>query len=518
MLNKNSPKVIFLDNKYDFLINQKENIDLIYPCTKFLIPGVQPNIIKRESLLRKLDISVSKKLTIVHSPAGFGKTTIISKWVHDRKYNNRVLWITLDNRDEDIYNFWHCITFGLFNQMKNEFEECLNLFNAYSLYPIEAIINLLVNSLDKINKEIFIILDDFHNIYNSELIDSLRLFLSRMPMNTHILVLSRNKPYIALSKLKILDELHEISLEDLKFSNVETEDLLNNKLNLGLNDLELKDLHNRTEGWIAAIKLAATSFESNPKRMGIIEHLNSSYQCLSEFLFDEIIYNYPIEIQEFIIKTSVLETLNTSLCNYIMNIKNSNEILESLMHNQLFIFSLDTNHENYRYHGLFADILRNKLKLKHPALLEELYLRASNWSEKNGQILEAISYSIRSGNEENSKKLIEDYSEKIICRSDYFKFIEYINALPNSILNNPIVNFSIENFKESSIINAEEALTLREKEVLRCLSSGATNQEIAAKLFLSSNTVKKHINNIFNKLKVKNRVQAVGVFKKLESK
>lgn len=433
---KNESQVIFLNNKGDLLNQQVENISLRYPCTKFSIPPMQTTIAERATLLRKLDQTLFKKMSIANAPEGFGKTTIVSNWIYNRNYNDNTLWITLDSRDNNIYNFWHCITYGLFNQMHSQFEDCLNLFNAYSLYSIESIVNSLVNSLAKASKEILIVLDDFHNIKDTDLLNSLRFFLKHLTNNTHIILITQYKPNLQLFKLTIWDEILELSIDDFKFSIEETEDFLNNKMSMSLNDLELNDLYSRTAGWIIAIKLTAASLKRNPDKKGIMEHLNNCYKCLSEFLFDEIISEYSIEIQEFIIKASLLEILNVSLCNYVMFRKDSDKVFKNLIDNQIFIYSLDNSETGYRYHNLFAEILRSKLRLMYPELLEGLYLRASKWCEENGHICDAISYSIKSGNQENSSRLIEDFSENIFCGIDYLKFIEYIETLPNSTLEN----------------------------------------------------------------------------------
>jgi LuxR family maltose regulon positive regulatory protein len=356
-----SSQIIFYGNRSNSIAEQKGNLGLAYPCTKFFIPQMQNTIANRDTLLKKLDFILSKKLSLVLSPAGYGKTTMLSSWIYKRDYKSNVLWITLDTRDDSLYSFWHCIIFGLYKQMDSCFEDCMNLFYAYSLYPIESIVNLLINSLAKVNNDILIVLDDFHYIQNIDILSSMKSFINRIPRNTHIILVSRYMPDIPISKLIIQDEVIELTIDDLKLSIDEIGDLLNNRLNLCLNDLEIKDLYCHTEGWITPIKLVADSLMKNPERRGIIEHLNSSYKCLDDFLFDEILNEYPAEVQHFLLKTSILETLNPALCNYILNMDNTGKILVNLMNNHLFIFSLDSNEENFRYHSLFAEILRKRL-------------------------------------------------------------------------------------------------------------------------------------------------------------
>ncbi|MDF2531090.1 MAG: LuxR family transcriptional regulator, partial [Clostridia bacterium] len=240
-------------------------------------------------------------------------------------------------------------------------------------------------------------------------------------------------------KLRMWDEILELSMEDFQFSMDEIEDFLNKKLNLGLNNHDLLDLYNRTEGWITAIKLTAASLKKNVNKSGIIEPLSDSYRGLDEFLFDEIISEFSLEIQEFIIKTSCLEILNVPLCNYVMKRNDSDQILQYLVNSQMVIFALDSSEYSYRYHNLFAELLKGKLRLKYSNILEELYIRASQWCEENGYVRNAIRYSIKSSIQDNSVRLIEAFSEKMLYESDYFEFIEYIEALSSSILNNPLI-------------------------------------------------------------------------------
>lgn len=438
-LNNNSTQIYFMENKSDLITRQNENLNLVYPYTKFTIPLMQSTITVRKSLLSKIDHALSKKLTIIYAPAGYGKTTMVSSWIHNRNYKDKVLWITLDQREDSLYSFWHCITLGLYNQSGKEFVDCLKLFNAYSIYPIESIINLLVNSLVKIEKDILIVFDDFQNIKNNEILNSIKSFLNLIPNNTHVLLISRNKPKLVLSKLKIWDEVLELSINDLKFSVEEIKSFINNDLNLRLDDSEINELYDHTEGWITPIKLVATSLIHNPNKRGIVEHLTSSYKCLDEFLFDEIIQEYPTEIQEFILNTSLLDTMNVSLCNYFMEINNSNEILGMLLNNHLLIFKLDSSQNSFSYHGLFADILRNRMQQKSTSLIKELYLRASIWHEKEGNIHDAIHYAIKSDNLEHSTRLVEAYSDRLLYGSDYFKLIQYVDALPNEVLRKPLI-------------------------------------------------------------------------------
>jgi len=403
------------------------------PNTKFSIPYSNSLKINRKNITFQLNGAVKKKLTIVTAPAGYGKSSLVSNWILQKKDSKNFTWFTLDKDDQEVSSFWHNVIYAI-NQNEN-----IVAPEKLPYFSVESSIGLLINHFSSNNSDYFIILDDFHNVECIEINKSLEYFLTYLPKNLHCIIMSRSFPTLSISKLTIEDEVGTIDAKDLRFSHEEICIFLNEIMDLKLSDEDVIALETKTEGWVAAIKVAALSLKNCSDKGAFINSFSSNDKKMFQYIFEEIINFQKSSVKEFLIKTSILKNLNKSICDTLTGFDNSQDILEILEIDNLFIISLDDKKENYRYHNLLSDILTKLLIKEYKNQINELYLTASRWHEDRGNYQDAFEYSISSKNFHNTLRLLDKYFSaspsgilvpQRIC--DYFETVPYemYNTVP----------------------------------------------------------------------------------------
>ncbi len=373
------------------------------PYTKFLVPDSATLKVNRGIFHFELNEAVKKKLIIITAPAGYGKSTAVSSWILQNQASRSFIWITLDKDDREESNFWHNIIFSI-NQDEN-----IISYDKLLLLSIEQSINFLINYFSEISSECFIILDDFHYIDCEQINRSFGYFLAYMPKNLHCIVISRSFPSISLSKMTVDEDVTTFDIRDLQFSHEEARTFLNEIMDLKLSDEDIKTLETKTEGWIAALKVAALSLRNCSDKNAFINSFDSSNKKMFQYIFEEVVNFQEAVVREFLLKTSILKNLNKSICDALTGCNKSQEILEMLEANNLFIIGLDERKENYRYDQLLSDILVKLLFKEYPDQVHEIYLAASRWCEDHGYLRDALEYSLGSEDSQNTLLLLEKY-------------------------------------------------------------------------------------------------------------
>ncbi len=405
-----------------------------YAETKLLIPSPPHKLVGRPKLLQKLDEILKKKLTVISAPAGFGKTTLISKWAVEKCRDVNISWISLSETDNRASTFWFYIVLSLKMHLGHNAWHVISALENDNQYSIENVSNYLINTLNRLNQELVLILDDYHLISDYNLNKSMAYFLSNLPANMHVVMVTRTKPELALSRLRVRDEILELKVDELRFNSMEISELLTKLLDLNLSEDEVHCIENLAEGWIAALRIIAVSIAKSNDYRSLIFKSNCCNEYMLEYLSEEIINQIPANIKEFLYKTSVLPVLNSSICNFILDIDYAQEVLECLIEKNLFIVVLDENRCYLRYHHLFLEFLNNRLHKYYHNEVEEIYIRASRWYEEYGYFQEAIDFSIKAGDHNNSARLIEIYVGKIAVRGEFQKIIHITETLPNNLI------------------------------------------------------------------------------------
>ena len=401
--------------------------------SKINIPKVKEKLVKRSALFNKLNEAVNYKLTLVTAPAGFGKSTLVASWlnsnVKDRYY---IAWISLDERNSESFIFWKYILYSLNKIQDGIVEDSFNSFNSIEFqngFGTE-ILSVLINELDNLEKDTFIILDDLYLINDGEIYEQLKFFIRNMPSKSHIIILSRVIPDLGIAKLRATDSMLQLSQEDLSFTKEEIELFFKDVMNVNISINSLSVLEKRTEGWAAGLQMAALSLKSNNSEENVLKSFNGDHRYILDYLMEEVFIMLDKETQEFLLKTSILDEMNFDLCNKVVNIENSQYFLEKLDNENLFMIPLDENKEWYRYHHLFKDFLKNRRDISMRNMLPSLYGEAGAWYRNNGFLSQGVNFYLKAENYNEAILMIEQIDEDLMFSGEMKKVYDWYMKIP----------------------------------------------------------------------------------------
>ncbi|ANY75467.1 hypothetical protein BBD41_24460 [Paenibacillus ihbetae] len=304
--------------------------------------------------------------------------------------------------------------------------------------PIEWILTALLHEISAISSPFILVLDDYHAV-KSEAVDAALLFmLNHFPSQMHLVITTREDPNIPLARLRVRDQLNELRAADLKFTFSESEDFLNNGMSLELSGDQIASLESRTEGWIAGLHLAALSIQGDRDAVRLIPSFNGRHHFVLDYLVEEVLDRQPMAVQAFLLRTSILERLCGSLCDDVMfdESVSSNETLLELERKNLFVVPLDHERRWYRYHHLFADLLRKKLQESlDESHIAALHRRASAWYEHNGYEIEAFRHAVESNDMDRAALLLEGNGMPLHLRGAASISLNWLASLPAPELN-----------------------------------------------------------------------------------
>ncbi|MFN2195172.1 MAG: hypothetical protein ACK2UW_03515, partial [Anaerolineales bacterium] len=411
--------------------------------TKLFIPPTRAELVHRPDLIERLNDGLDRKLTLLSAPAGFGKTTLVSHWVENLRNNHKinehpikVAWLTLNQGDNDPVRFLIYLITAL-NQIKdietNLGQGALSMLKSPQPPSTNTVLISLINDLAATNTKIIFILDDYHLIEAEPIHQALVFLLENVPPQLHLVIATRQDPPLYLGRLRARDQLTEIRATDLRFNSSEAADFLNRVMDLDLSPLDITELESRTEGWIAGLQLAAISIQGRKDKTDFIKSFTGSHRLVLDFLIEEVLVQQAESIQNFLLHTSILDRMTGSLCDALIREENSQEILENLDRANLFIIPLDEERLWYRYHQLFADLLRQRMHQTRAEEVKKLHHKASEWYETNGYIDEAIEHSFLAEDYVRAAKQIEATAETM-WGSGYDKLRHWLFLLPDELI------------------------------------------------------------------------------------
>jgi LuxR family transcriptional regulator, maltose regulon positive regulatory protein len=336
--------------------------------TKVRLPRRRPELVPRPRLREALVRYEGRRLTLVSAPAGFGKTTLLSEWLDDHSRDGRpVAWLSLEEADDDPARFLAYLVAALRSDLGEGIGEgVLAALRLPEFPPVEAIVGALINELADIRHEVTIVLDDYHVIHSESVHEATSFLLEHLPENVHLVISGRADPPIPFAKLRARDQVTEIRAADLRFTTQEATAFLNGVMGLTISAADVAALEEVTEGWIAALQLAALSMRDREDVSGFVETFSGSNRHVLDFLAEEVLQHQPEGVREFLLKTSVLESMTAPLCDALTSHADGQEMLERLERENLFVVPLDDERLWYRYHHLFADFLRGRLGRESP--------------------------------------------------------------------------------------------------------------------------------------------------------
>jgi len=390
---------------------------------KTTMPPAGKNILSRPRIKEKLaeDLTVeegfARPLTLFSAPAGFGKTTLVRKWLSGRE--KATAWLSLDEEDNDPERFWIYLVSALQNVADNIGSGTMEALRSQSHFSESsesrgALLTPLLNDLFSLEKPLFLVLDDYYLIDNSRIHEDMGFFIENLPPSLHLVVTTRSDPPWPLSRWRVKGKMAEVRLDDLKFTEEEAVKLYEGIKGLNLSEQQLHKLYQKTEGWVTGLQLAAISLASSRDRDQFIDSFAGSHRHILHFLSEEVITRQPAPVQEFLLKTSILNRFSAPLCNAVAERQDSAELLARLDRENLFVIPLDEQGAWYRYHPLFADLLIYQLKTQQPSQINRLHERASRWFNESGEYGEAVRHALAAGNFEEGARILHEKYEEIL--------------------------------------------------------------------------------------------------------
>lgn len=401
---------------------------------KLNIPLAVTEQVHRPRLFDTLDTGLHRKLTLVSAPAGFGRTTLIAAWVKDR--NTPTAWFSIDKEDNQSSRFWAYFIAALQTLDLGIDENLDDALRAPSPPPTKDLLSELINEVWDIQTHFVLVLDDVHLIENPEIQEEMLFLLDHTPPTMHWVLSTRADPPWPLARLRGSGEINEIRIDDLRFSMDETTQFVNSIMGLALTPEEIFALDKCTEGWIVGLQMAALSMQGREDKSAFIRAFTGSHRFVLDYLSEEVLDQQPGELSEFLYKTSILDRLNGSLCDAVLNRCDSQIALKQLEEKNIFLIPLDEDRRWYRYHPLFADLLQRNLSQEFPDQVKELHHLASRWFAKYGMLPEAVKHASMTEDIEFVAQLVEENALTVITVfSEHLPILAaWLNALPEDLL------------------------------------------------------------------------------------
>ena len=395
--------------------------------TKFFIPRTRPLQVPRQRLIDKLHQGLNRRVTLISAPAGFGKTTALVQWL--QQCEQTAVWLSLDEADNDPFTCFKYLA-AVVNKLPNVGYQLRIQLQEQQIGTVNDFMMAFLDDVTAVSTPFLLILDDYHVITNPKIEQAIAWLIDHIPSSMHLVLTSRAEPGFPLSRLRVQGELNELREADLRFTLAESTHFLKNVMALPLSENEITTLEARTEGWITGLQMAALSLQTHADTTAFITAFSGSNRYILDYLTEEVIEQQPPEIQEFLLKTAVLPRLSAPLCQAITKNARSQQILEQLEAHNLFIIPLDDNREWYRYHALFADLLRNRLQRTHSKQIPALHKRAAIWFATNGDARTAVHHALTIKDHRLAGQIIQDNWRKLFHQGWINTTLRWIESLP----------------------------------------------------------------------------------------
>jgi LuxR family transcriptional regulator, maltose regulon positive regulatory protein len=413
---------------------------LVVLTTKLHPPRRRRTLVARPRLRDRARRNEHPALTLVSAPAGFGKTTLVADWFAGER---TTAWLSLDARDDDPEQFWTYVLAALATATHDLSEDTTALLQAH-LAPLEKVIATLINDLETASQDIVLVLDDYHVITAPEIHDSVAFLLEHLPPQLSLVIVTRADPPLPLASLRADGALLEVRAADLRFTADEAAEYLNGAMDLALTAADVDVLEARTEGWIAALQLAALSMQGRSDPASFISEFAGDDRFILDYLADEVLERQTARIRDFLLDTSILSRLTGPLCAAVTGQDDAKAILDELDRSNLFLVPLDDRRTWYRYHHLFGDVVRARLLDQQPDRVAELHRRASDWYASNGDAHEAIDHALAGDDAERAAELIELVAPAMQRARHESQLRAWLEALPADIyLDRPVLAMAL---------------------------------------------------------------------------
>jgi LuxR family maltose regulon positive regulatory protein len=406
-------------------------------ATKLHLPGPRPGFVPRPRLVGRLDDGLARGLVLVCAPAGYGKTVALGDWA--RRSGRAVAWLSLDAGDNDPVRFWRHVLAAVGPARPGVAERVLPLFGPPPPSQFDGLVTALINELaaQPGDDEAVLILDDYHLIDAQAIHGSLLLLLEHPPPGLQVVLASRSDPPLPLGRLRARGQLTELRATDLRFTADEAALLLQQlaeEPDSALSDADVAALTARTEGWAAGLQLAGLSLRGHTDAAGFVAAFSGSHRYVLDYLTGEVLERLDEQVRTFLLETSVLERLSGQLCDAVTGQTASQALLERSERAGLFLVALDDVRGWWRYHHLFADLLRARLQQQRPARVVTLHQAAAAWHEQHDLADDAVRHALAAGDAVRTARLIERYFDAAFQQGQRATIQRWLAALPADLV------------------------------------------------------------------------------------
>ncbi len=404
-------------------------------ATKVHVPGLQPGFVPRPRLAEALGEGLARQLILVCAPAGFGKTALLADWA--RRGHRPVAWLSLDAGDNDLARFWRYAIAALDRAWPGIAERVGPLLGPPPPRSFEGLVTALINELagQPGEDDLLLVLDDYHLIDSPPVHTLVAFLLEHLPPGLHLVLASRADPPLPLARLRAGRQLAELRADELRFTSEEAGALLREVAGPGLPGAAADALAARTEGWAAGLQLAALSLRGQADAAGFVAAFSGSHRYVLDYLADEVLEHQSGQVRTFLLETSLLERLSGELCDAVTGRTDGQAMLEEVERAGLFLVPLDEVRGWWRYHHLFADLLRARLQQQQPGRVPALHRAAAAWSDEHGLADDAVRHAVAAGDTAWTARLIEQHFDAVFyLRGEGATMQRWLSALPAELV------------------------------------------------------------------------------------
>jgi len=403
-------------------------------ATKLHVPRPQPGFVPRPRLVQALSQGLARGRVLICAPAGFGKTSLLADWA--RRDGQPVAWLGLDAGDNDPVRFWRYVVAALDQAQPGIAERLAPLLGPPAPRSFEGLVTALINELaaQPGRDEVLLVLDDYHLVDAGPVHESVAFLLENLPPGLLLVIASRADPPLPLARLRARGQLAELRAAQLRFTTEEAAALLGATAGPVLPDTAVVALTARTEGWAAGLQLAALLLRGRTDTAGFVAAFSGSHRFVLDYLADEVLDGQPGQVRTFLLETSVLERLSGELCDVVTGRSGSQAMLCHIERAGLFLVPLDEIRGWWRYHHLFADLLRARLEQEQPGRVQELHRAAAAWSDEHDLGDDAVRHALAAGDAAWAARLVERYVGTLLRRSEGVTLRRWLSTLPAEVL------------------------------------------------------------------------------------
>ena len=401
-------------------------------ATKLYLPPPRPDAVPRPRLIARLDEGLRRPLTLVAAPAGFGKTTLVAAWAAG--CGRPAAWLSLDAGDSDPARFLAYLVAALRTIAPAIGAGMSGAPQSPQPPPTDAVLTALLNEIAALPDDLVLVLDDYHTIDATPVDDALAFLLAHLPPRLHLVIATREDPPLPLGRLRARGQLTELRATDLRFTALEAAAFLTQVMGLSLSAADIAALEDRTEGWIAGLQLAALSMRGRDDIPGFIRAFAGDHRYIADYLVEEVLRRQPEAVRRFLLQTAILDRLHGPLCDAVTGQAGGGARLEALERGNFFVVPLDDMRRWYRYHHLFAEVLRAHLLAEQPAQVPTLHRRASAWYADNGLPADAIRHALAAADFDRAAGLIELAWPAMRRSRQVATYLGWLKALPDGAI------------------------------------------------------------------------------------